>query len=241
MDGAGSVPEGEDVAREDGLDWHDDEVLPEPSDRDWALLRRIRRPIGALAVVALLAWGVAELTFFTDSTTSAVVSATTAPASPERWKDSAGISLQVNFPVARTAAGIVTNDGVGVLCPPSNPCTATRLLPPDAEAAVRAVFPSMRISAAVTIVHRDVRRGLRYRSIHATSPGREIDINIVPVTPGDHADSGAIQDGAGVQVYTHRLLAGYLVQVRVHFADHVPHPISALRGLPSDHRLLALT
>jgi hypothetical protein len=242
------------VAREDSVDrildvtvtpgdWFDDEDLPEPHERDWTLLRRISRPIGALAVVALVAWGIAALASFADSPRTAAVAATSAPTTHVRPNDLAGMSVQVKFPGTGTAAEIITNKDLGTLCPPLNSCATTRLLPPDAVAAMRAVFPAMRISSATTVAyidHHDGHRSLWYRSVHAASPGREIDINIVPITPGDHVDSGAVQDGAGVQVYTHRLFEGYVVQILVHFAGHVLNPIGALHGLPGDHRLLAL-
>lgn len=196
-----------------------DEDLPQPRDRDWALLRHARRPLGCVAAIAAIVLGMVKLTSVDHRSTTA--------AAPTRT------------PVGPThVAPIVPTDPA--VCPPVISCISSDTAPADVRAAVRAAFPGAQQQSATTVLDHNDSPGSRlwFRQIRAGSSDLAILVRVLQPRPDASLRDGITRGGDRTVSFVAVRSHGLVVQVQVDSPSGSVPGVDALRKLAADRRLL---
>lgn len=216
-----------------------DEDLVEPIERDYALLHRVRRPVGYLLVLGLVAYGVFELTTLRGSSNLDASTPTPTRVVPSVVEPSVSIET---LDLGPGINGLISDDGAAMACPPPHACLVAHDLPPVVLPRIQKVFPLAHLTSSTTVEIADANessRSLWFREVAAAAGRVTVDIRIKQLAVGDQVENGQSNDGAGVLAYATRIVHGYSVQVLAHVPKDQTAPLKKLAALAADPTLLA--
>lgn len=212
----------------------DDEELPQPPERNWAALRRHRRPLSAVAGLALIG---AVLLGVRSPTGGSTHDEAAAPSPP-----SSGFTVSDTVPAAQGGpdhsqlnSSLLSGAGYTVACPVDTACQITLAPAKPLAAAFRAAFPGAYLGAGTNSTTGPL-HSLYARTVRGMDGVREITVQIVTGTGVRKA--GHVGTGTHRRSYVQRPVGKYLVQVTVIGRASAGDPLAPLRRLAADPRLL---